>query len=221
MTRDTENSPSRGTDGERTSTTTRADADDPAPGTAAAENDDPSEALESAAAVAGDGREASQRAETSIEEIALAASEVRRDVSELEAAVDRITETVAVIEDIADRTSLLALNANIEAARAGSGSEGFAVVADEVKQLAEEANDRTAEISDVVASVESSTEATVSNLDEVNEKISEGMGATQRATRRFREVEDHLDRCRDGLVDGRDRVGEQADDDLDRAGAGR
>ncbi len=92
-------------------------------------------------------------------------------VKTLSEAAQRIGDVVTLIQDIAEQTNLLALNATIEAARAGEAGKGFAVVASEVKNLAEQTAKATADISAQVTSIQDATEVSADAISGISESI--------------------------------------------------
>ncbi|WP_457639026.1 methyl-accepting chemotaxis protein [Persephonella sp.] len=113
---------------------------------------------------------------SSIQEVKKLAEEVvslRENVSILTQQSEKIKEVVNTIKAIADQTNLLALNAAIEAARAGEAGKGFAVVADEVRMLANKTKLATEEIGDTVETISSSMKALAENLQEKAERAGE------------------------------------------------
>ncbi len=95
-------------------------------------------------------------------------------MDELQLKTDNISKLVTVIEDIAAQTNLLALNAAIEAARAGEQGRGFAVVADEVRRLAEQVTGSVADITNIVHSVQQDSLSVAESLQKGYEETSEG-----------------------------------------------
>jgi methyl-accepting chemotaxis protein len=134
-----------------------------------------------AAMTAKDGGQIVGKAVEEVKEIAKTVSESERHITSLAELSQRIGEIISIINDIADQTNLLALNAAIEAARAGEHGRGFAVVADEVRKLAERTTGATSEVSGIIKEIQSKVTSAVSSIKQVSTKVERGVDLSTKA----------------------------------------
>ncbi len=125
-----------------------------------------------AAAISGDARDKAQEGAAIVSRVVAGigdaqthSAELKEDMAKLGAQAEGIGRIMAVISDIADQTNLLALNAAIEAARAGEAGRGFAVVADEVRKLAEKTMTATKEVGDAISGIQDGARKNMNNVD--------------------------------------------------------
>ncbi|MHC1701636.1 MAG: methyl-accepting chemotaxis protein [Humidesulfovibrio sp.] len=114
-------------------------------------------------------------------------AEVVRDLGSQARDVERIME---VISDIADQTNLLALNAAIEAARAGEAGRGFAVVADEVRKLAEKTMNATRDVASRIEGIQNGVERTGQDMEETSRRVDRAVSLAQSSGESLREIVD-------------------------------
>jgi len=122
-----------------------------------------------------------QQTVTKIREIASIVSTSAQTVERLGASSKQIGAIVSVIDEIADQTNLLALNAAIEAARAGEQGRGFAVVADEVRKLAERTTSATKEIATMIKGIQAETDEAVKAMQRGTKEVEEGIRLADKA----------------------------------------
>ena len=132
----------------------------------AANTDEVSAEASNAATAAETGTETATEAIAAIEAVEENVASLAAVIDDLDERMDDVANSTDLIEGIAEQTNMLALNANIEAARAGTEGEGFAVVADEVKTLADETQSHS-------AAIETTIQATIADVDRVLEELRE------------------------------------------------
>jgi methyl-accepting chemotaxis protein len=125
---------------------------------------------------------------TGMKQIAEVVKKSAETVQELGKSSDQIGEIIEVIDDIADQTNLLALNAAIEAARAGEQGRGFAVVADEVRKLAERTTKATKEIAGMIKKIQIETKGAVDSMGEGTKKVDQGILLADKAGVSLQEI---------------------------------
>ena len=143
-------------------------------------------ALDAAAQSRGANGLAQQSMET-VDETVLAMDKIATSVAGIAKVIDKLGERgseigkiVAVIDGIAEQTNLLALNAAIEAARAGEHGRGFAVVADEVRTLAGRTAEATQEISDMIGKIQDETQSAVTSMEAGREQVDMGVAISHK-----------------------------------------
>ncbi len=129
-----------------------------------------------------------EKAVQSIEEVHRMSITIKDDMAQLSEHAQAITQIMNVISDIADQTNLLALNAAIEAARAGEAGRGFAVVADEVRKLAEKTMASTNDVSSAIKAIQESTAKSMEAVDGAVNQIGQATGLANDSGRALQEI---------------------------------
>jgi twitching motility protein PilJ len=150
----------------------------------------------SSAEVSRQSRRNAQEGAKAVDQTSSAMVEIREQINETARSIKRLGESsleigniVQIIDDIADRTSILALNASIQAAMAGDAGHGFAVVADEVQRLADSSSNSTKQIDLLVKSIQSEVKDVSSRIDESISTVVDGTKLADGAHEKLQEIE--------------------------------
>ncbi|MFQ1647732.1 methyl-accepting chemotaxis protein [Aeromonas veronii] len=147
--------------------------------------------------VVGQGEDVVERTIKAIDHINREVLRTADTIGQLEQQCSQIGGVISVIRSIAEQTNLLALNAAIEAARAGEQGRGFAVVADEVRSLANRTQGATVEIQQMIEQLQSGARASVTAMSAASHEAQEGVGLAQEAKQAFGAITEKVDRMVD------------------------
>lgn len=157
------------------------------------------ENAQNSVAVARKGRGAIETAVSQIQQVDTMIMKTSDVITNLGERSKEIGQIVHTISSIAAQTNLLALNAAIEAARAGEQGRGFAVVADEVRKLAEQSQEAAKQIDALISHVQEETNVAVSAMNNGTQEVKKGTQIVNEAGESFKEIVDHIEKVRENV----------------------
>ncbi|WP_348944173.1 methyl-accepting chemotaxis protein [Chitinibacter sp. FCG-7] len=160
--------------------------------------------------LAAEGEQVIQATVAEINSISSTVNEAADEITALREQSQQIQAVLGVIKDIADQTNLLALNAAIEAARAGEQGRGFAVVADEVRKLAERTSNSTHEITATVSQIQEGANRAVSRMNQVVQSVNQGVAYARDAGDAIHRIRSASDSVHDYISEISEAIGEQS-----------
>ncbi|EKO3482428.1 methyl-accepting chemotaxis protein [Vibrio fluvialis] len=146
------------------------------------------EGVQQAVRNAENGRSVVESTLKNIDQLSTTLQSSQQSIASLNDHVEKIGGAVTIIQSIAEQTNLLALNAAIEAARAGEQGRGFAVVADEVRSLATRTHQSTEEITKVVSAIQAQMSLVISDIDQCNSQGQETLNASHQLDESLRQI---------------------------------
>jgi len=152
-----------------------------------------SQAADEARVSAQAGVDMVSKAVESINSVSESAGQLAQVVGQLDSQAEEIGRIISVINDIADQTNLLALNAAIEAARAGEAGRGFAVVADEVRKLAEKTMTATKEVEEAIRTIQERSSHAMESMDRTEKQVDQSTDLSNQAGDALQQIMERIE----------------------------